>query len=172
MYLFLGNSNKCPFVVYATGLSTELKDYKSAEAIALSRESYKNVIREESSQQGFDINNVEVREDEGYSLKTAHLVITNIIDAKTKSELLTELEQIKLTRLDLKVINLINRFPLKTVLHIILLSCQWFTLQDETVHGLALPRTLSFCICVCYEILSRLSCFFSSWEYFLGGVPF
>ena len=36
----------------------------------------------------------------------AHLVITNTIDVKTKSELLTSLEQIKFTQLDLKVINL------------------------------------------------------------------
>ena len=60
------------------------------------------MVREEASQQSFDINNVEVREGEGYSCKPAHLVITNTIDAETKSELLTGLEQIKLTQLDLK----------------------------------------------------------------------
>ena len=54
-----------------------------------------SVVREEASQQGFDINNVEVREGEDYSCKQAHLVITNTIDAETKSELLTALEQIK-----------------------------------------------------------------------------
>ena len=64
------------------------------------------MVREEASQQGFDINNVEVREGENYSCKLAHLVITNTIDAETKSELLTALEQIKFTQLDLKVINL------------------------------------------------------------------
>ena len=72
----------------------------------LSCDSYKSVVREEASQQGFDINNVEVREGEDYSCKPAHLVITNTIDAETKSELLTALEQINFTQLDLKVINL------------------------------------------------------------------
>ena len=72
----------------------------------LSRDSYKSVVREEASQQGFDINNVEVREGEDYFCKSAHLVITNTIDAETKSELLTALEQINFTQLDLKVINL------------------------------------------------------------------
>ena len=70
---------------YATWLSIVLKDHKSAEATALSRESYKNVVREEASQQGFDINNVEVREGEDYSSKPAHLVIANLIDGETKS---------------------------------------------------------------------------------------
>ena len=64
------------------------------------------MVREEASQQGFDINNVEVREDEGYSCKSAHLVITNTIDAETKSEYLRALEQINFTQLDLKVISL------------------------------------------------------------------
>ena len=72
----------------------------------MSRESYKNVVREEASQQSFDINNVEVREGEDCSCKPALLVITNVIDAETKSELLIALEQIKFTQLDLKVINL------------------------------------------------------------------
>ena len=65
-----------------------------------------SVVRKEASQQGFDINNVEVREGEDYFCKPAHLVITNTIDAETKSELLTALEQIKFTQLDLTVINL------------------------------------------------------------------
>ena len=64
------------------------------------------MVREEASQQGFDINKVEVVEGEDYSCKPAHLVITNVIDAETKSELLAALEQIKLTQLDLKLINL------------------------------------------------------------------
>ena len=82
---------------YATWLSIVLKDHKSAEATALSRESYKNVVREEASQQGFDINNVEVRKGEDYSCKPAHLVTTNVIRDETKSKLLTALEQIKFT---------------------------------------------------------------------------
>ena len=106
MSLFLRTSNKCSLDAYATWLSTVLKDHKSVEAIALSRESCKNVVREEASQQGFDINYVEVREGEDYSCKTVHLVIANVIDAETKSELLTALEQIKFTQFDLKVINL------------------------------------------------------------------
>ena len=106
MSLFLGNSNKCSLDAYATWLSIVLKDHKSAEAIALSRESYMNVVREEASQLGFDINNVEVREGKDYSCKLAHLVITNVIDDETKSELLIALEQIKFTQLDLKVIHL------------------------------------------------------------------
>ena len=104
MSLSLGNASKCSLDVNATWLSTVLKDHKSAEVLALSRESYKNVDREEACQQGFDINNVEVREGEDYSCKAAHLLITNVIDAETKSELLTAPVQIKFTQLDLKVI--------------------------------------------------------------------
>ena len=133
------------------------------------------MVREEASQQSFDINNVEVREGEDCSCKPALLVITNVIDAETKSELLIALEQIKFTQLDLKVINLSGKskglvfFFKKAVLHIRHLSCQLFTLQDETVHDLASFRTLSFCVCVCYEILCRLSRFgFRS----RGGAPF
>ena len=106
MSLFLGNSSKCSLDAYAAWLSIVLKDDKSVEPIALSREFYKNVVREKASQQGFDINNVEVREGEYYFYRSAHLVTTNTIDAKTKSELLTAFEQIKLMQLDLKVINL------------------------------------------------------------------
>lgn len=40
---------------YAAWLSIVLKYHKSAEEIALFRESYKNVVREEASQKGFDI---------------------------------------------------------------------------------------------------------------------
>ena len=72
------------------------------EATALSRDSYKSAVREEASQQGFDINNVEVREGEDHSCKPAHLVITNTINAETKSEL----EQIKFMQLNLKAVNL------------------------------------------------------------------
>ena len=124
----------------------------------------KRVIGEEASQQGFDINSVEVREDEDYSCKPIHLVITNAIDVKTKSELLATHEQIKFTQLDLKLVNLSGKgkiwlFSLKTVLYIILLSFQLFALQGETVHDLASFRTLSFRIFVCYEILCGLSRF-------------
>ena len=41
------------------------------------------MIREEASQQGFDINNIEFRKGEDYSYKPDHLVITNVINAKT-----------------------------------------------------------------------------------------
>ena len=104
--LFLGNSSKCSLDAYATLLSIVLKDYKLAKAITLSCESHKNMIREEASQQGFDINNIEFRKGEDYSYKPDHLVITNVINAKTNSELLAVLEQMKFTHLDLKVINL------------------------------------------------------------------
>ena len=90
MSLSLGNSNKSSLDAYASWSSiVVLKDHKSMEATALSRDSYKSVVREEASQQGFDMNNVEVREGEDHSCK-----------------LLTALEQIKFTQLDLKAINL------------------------------------------------------------------
>ena len=104
--LFLGNSNKCSLDAYAKLLSTVLKDYKLAKAITLFRESHKNMIREEASQQDFDINNIEFRKGEDYSYKPDHLVITNVINAKTNSGLLAVLEQMKFAHLDLKVINL------------------------------------------------------------------
>ena len=47
------------------------RSQSSAEAIALSHESCKSVVRQEVSQQGFVINNVEVREGEDYSAKPA-----------------------------------------------------------------------------------------------------
>ena len=106
MSLFLGNSNKCSLDTHATWLSIVLKDHKLAEAIALSRESYKNMIREEAPQHGFDKYKLEFREGEEYSCKPGHLVILNLIDAETNSELLTALEQIKFTQLDLKLITL------------------------------------------------------------------
>ena len=103
MSLSLGNSNKSSLDAYGSWLSiVVLKDHKSMEATALSRDSYKSAVREEASQQGFDINNVEVREGEDHSCKPAHLVITNTINAETKSEL----EQIKFMQLNLKAVNL------------------------------------------------------------------
>ena len=75
MSLSLGNSNKSSLDVYGSWLTTVLKDHKSAEAIALSNELYKSVVREEAAQHGFDINNIEVREGEDYSCKPAHLVV-------------------------------------------------------------------------------------------------
>ena len=107
MSLSLGNSNKSSLDAYGSWLSiVVLKDHKSMEATALSRDSYKSAVREEASQRGFDINNVEVREGEDHSCKPAHLVITNTINAETKSELLTALEQIKFMQLNLKAVNL------------------------------------------------------------------
>ena len=106
MSLFLGNSNKSSLDAHASCLSILLKYHKSAEAIVLPHESYKSMVREEASQQGFNTDNVEVREGEDYSCKPVHLVITNTVDAQTKSEFLTALEQIKFTQFDLKVINL------------------------------------------------------------------
>ena len=106
MSFSLGNSNKSSFDACASWLTIVLKDHSSAEVIALSHGSYKAVVREEASQQGFDINNVEVREGEDHSCKPAHLVITNTINAETKSELLTALEQIKFMQLNLKAVNL------------------------------------------------------------------
>ena len=61
------------------------------------------MVREEASQQGFDINNIEVREGEDYFYKPAHLIITNVINAEKKCELLTALEQIKFTRKKIEV---------------------------------------------------------------------
>ena len=86
MSLSLGNSNKSSLDAHASWLSILLKYHKSAEAIVLSCESHKSVVREEASQQSFDTDNVEVREGKDYSCKPAHLVITNTIDAQTKSE--------------------------------------------------------------------------------------
>ena len=81
------NSNKPSLDAYTSWLSIVLKNHKSAKEIALSRESYKSVVREGASQQGFDINNVSFREGEDYSCKPAHLVITNTIDAERRSKL-------------------------------------------------------------------------------------
>ena len=92
MSFSLGNSKKSSFDACASWLTTVLKDHNSVETIPLSRGSYKDMNREDVSQQGFDINNVEVREGEDYSSKPAHFVITNAINAETKSELLTALE--------------------------------------------------------------------------------
>ena len=92
MSFSLGNSNKSSFDACASWLTTVLKDHNSVEATALSRGSYKDMNSKEASQQVFDINNVEVREVEDYSSKPAHFVITNTINAETKSELLTALE--------------------------------------------------------------------------------
>ena len=60
MSLSLGNSNKSSFDAYASWLSIVLEVYKSAEAFALSCESYKIMVREEAFQQGFDIDKVEI----------------------------------------------------------------------------------------------------------------
>ena len=95
MSLSVGHSNKSSLGAYATRLS--------AEAVGLSRESYKSVARVEASQQGFNINNVDFREGEDHSCKPAHLLVTNTVDAETKSELLTALDQIKFMQLDFKV---------------------------------------------------------------------
>ena len=92
MSFSLGNSNKSSFDACASWLTTVLKDHNSVEATALSRGSYKDMNSKEASQQVFDINNVEVREVEDYSSKPAHFVITNTINAETKSKLLTALE--------------------------------------------------------------------------------
>ena len=92
MSFSLGNSNKSSLDACASWLATVLKDHNSVEATALSRGSYKDMNREEASQQGFDINDVEVREVEDYSSKPAHFVITNTINAERKSELLAALE--------------------------------------------------------------------------------
>ena len=92
MSFSLGNSNKSSLDACASWLTIALKDHNSVEVIPLSHGSYKPVVREDASQQGFDINNVEVREGEDYSSKPAHFVITNAINAETKSELLTALE--------------------------------------------------------------------------------
>ena len=73
------------------GYQLYLKYHKSVEATTLSSESYKNIVREEASLQDFDINNVEHREGEDYSCTPVHWVITNVIDAETKSELLIAL---------------------------------------------------------------------------------
>ena len=150
---FAGNSNTCSLDAYTSWLSIVLKDNKLVEAIALSRESYKNVVREEASQQGFDISNIKVREGEDFSCKPAHLIITNVINAETKSELLTVLKQIKFTQLDLKLINLSGKnkslaFFQQTVLHIRLFLCQLFILQDKTVHDLS-----SLYLCLLRDIM-------------------
>ena len=60
MSLSLGNSNKSSSDAYASWLSIVLEVYKSAEAFALSCESYKSMVREEAFQQGFDIDKVEI----------------------------------------------------------------------------------------------------------------
>ena len=70
-----------------------MKYYKSVEAIPLSSQSYKNVIKKEPFLQVFDIKNVEIIESEDYSCTPAHLVITNVTDVETKSELLVALEE-------------------------------------------------------------------------------
>ena len=101
-----GDANKSPLDAYSASLSIVLKDHKSAEAIALSRESYENVIKEAAAQQGYDLISVKVTEGEDYSVKPADFIITSSIDVDTKDELLIALQQIKFTGLDLKLINL------------------------------------------------------------------
>ena len=97
------------------------------------------MVREEASQQGFDINNIEVREGEDYFYKPAHLIITNVINVEKKMRTFNSAwaNQIYTEK------NRSYAFFQKTVLHIRLLLCQLFILQDKTVHNLS-----SLCLCV------------------------
>ena len=70
------------------------------------------MVREEASQQGFEINKLRLEKVKIIpASQPAHMVITNTVDAETKSKLLTALEQITFTQLDLKVINLSRNQP-------------------------------------------------------------
>ena len=72
----------------------------------LSRDSYQKVIKEAAAKQGYELSAVKITEGEDYSIKPAQLILTNAIDVVTKDELLTALEQIKFSGLDVKLIDL------------------------------------------------------------------
>ena len=70
------------------------------------------MVREEASQQGFEINKLRLEKVKIIpASQPARMVITNTVDAETKSKLLTALEQITFMQLDLKVINLSRNQP-------------------------------------------------------------
>ena len=81
-----------------------LKDHKSAKAITLIRESYKNVVCQAALEQGYEIENVAVTKEADFSCKPAQLVIAKFIDCESKKEQLCGLQHVRKTDLHLKLI--------------------------------------------------------------------
>ena len=81
-----------------------LKDHKSAKAITLIRESYKNVVCQAALEQGYEIENVAVTKGADFSCKPAQLVIAKFIDCESKKEQLCGLQHVRKTDLHLKLI--------------------------------------------------------------------
>ena len=100
---FLGSSNKSPLDATAQSFIV-LKDHKSAKAITLIRESYKNVVRQAALEQGYETGNVAATEGADFSCKPVQLVITKFIDCESKKELLCGLQHVRNTDLHLKLI--------------------------------------------------------------------
>ena len=103
---FLENSNKSQLDATAQSLIIVLKDHKSAETIALTRESYENVVRKAALEQGYETENVAATEETDFSCKPAQLVTTKFIDCECKKELLSGLQNVRKTDLNLKLIDL------------------------------------------------------------------
>ena len=80
----LGNSNKSPLDATAQSLFIVLKDHKSSEVIALTRESYENVVCQAALEQGYEIENVATTEGTDFSCKPVQLVMTKFIDCESK----------------------------------------------------------------------------------------
>ena len=103
---FLGNSNKSPLDATAQSLFIVLKDHKSAEVIALTRESCENVECQVALEQGYEIENVAATETTNFPCKPAQLCITKFIDRECKKELLSGLQHVRNTDLHLRLIDL------------------------------------------------------------------
>ena len=83
-----------------------LKDFKTAQAISLSKDSFKKAIGEAALEQGFHVENISISENDENICKPAQLVLTKYIDQVTKSEVVKGLDQIKFVDLDMNFTDL------------------------------------------------------------------
>lgn len=90
---------------YSAMLNQVLKDHNDEEAIRITRLSYHNMVRDAVNKEGVQLQMVDTMETDNVSMKPAQLILTSRLDEDVRRELLSGLEKMKFTQLDLKVIN-------------------------------------------------------------------
>lgn len=82
-----------------------MKHHNCSEAQRIARKSHKIAIKDAAKSQGYDIENVSIKEGENYSCKPVQLILTERLDVCVCQEILDGLKKMSFANLDLKVIN-------------------------------------------------------------------
>ena len=119
-YIFrLGSKTSRDFTI--SSLYIVLKDHNNAGLQAVQAMSHSRVIQKAAQNEGFHLENIDLKEGEDYSLKPCSLWLLSSIDKRVADELLVGIGKMK-NLIDVKVVNKLEGIFINTYFYLFIFS--------------------------------------------------